>query len=151
MRTENSEDFNNHYSDLEMLNACGVHLNSQTHNSLVLDKPCFILLQYFNTSYFLCSLKTYFTITPISDYNFSYQNCYVVTTLLFTTMDPCSSCTSRTSNQHYIQSAGRISQSLLSPITIFTNLVILAFSYQNCYVVTTLLFTTPFNYYGSLF
>ena len=68
-----------------------------------------------------------------------------------TTMDPCSSCTSRTSNQHYIQSAGRISQSLLSPITIFTNLVILAFSYQNCYVVTTLLFTTPFNYYGSLF
>lgn len=53
VKMENSEDFNDYYSDLEMLNA-----------------------------------------TP-------------------TTMDPCSSCTSRTSNRHYIQSARQVKVPLL--------------------------------------
>ena len=77
---------------------CGVHFNSPTHNSLILDKSLF-----YSPPVFQCVLFSLITQKPIS-------------------------------------------QSLLSPITIFTNLVILAVTYQNCHVVMTLPFITSKNW-----
>ena len=81
---------------LVMYRTCGVHLNSQTHNSLVFDKSLF-----YSPPVFQRVLFSFITQKPIS-------------------------------------------QPLASPITIFTNLMILAVSYQHCHAVTTLPFSQLF-------
>ena len=77
---------------LLMYRTCGVRLNSQTYNSLVLDKSLFYSLPVLQCILlYLFTQKTYFTITRVSDYNLhnlvilaeSYEDSHAVMTLPF--------------------------------------------------------------------
>ena len=71
----------------------GYTLTHRLITHLFSTNPCFILFQYYNASYYICShKKTYFPITRVSVYNLhnlvilavSYENRHAVTTLPFT-------------------------------------------------------------------
>ena len=78
---------------VNLYRTCGVHLNSQTYNSLVLDKSLFYSLPVLQrVLLYLFTQETYFIITRVSDYNLhnlvilavNYENRHALTTLPFT-------------------------------------------------------------------
>ena len=58
-------------SNVQLYRTCGVHLMSQSHNSLVSTNPCLILLYYYKRVLYLSSLrfKKPFSQSLVSDFN----------------------------------------------------------------------------------